>query len=175
MHAGAHLKFLLLPIPTDHLKTHTLYPTGVSAPMVSIQPFQKRYLPVHCECAHNQNTSFVVTKVCLSRQCFVVTKVCLSWQNIFVATNICHDKHVFVTTKVFSWQAYLCLSWQKSRHNKHTSVATKDTFCHDKHMLVATELLLQQKSYLWQLRPMKTSSFMQLPKPMINLKFHATA
>ena len=59
-----------------------------------------------------QNTSFVVTKVCLSRQksvfIFVTTKLLL--RQIFVATNTflsrqkyaCRDKIMFVTTNFLS-------------------------------------------------------------------------
>ena len=45
-------------------------------------------------CLSRQNTSFVATKVCLSRQ----NHVCRDKR--FVVTNICRDKHVFVATKV---------------------------------------------------------------------------
>ena len=75
-----------------------------------------------------QNTSFVMTKVCLSRQNFVTTNMCLSWQ-VFVATKIfCHDKHNFVVTNVLLQQAYFC-------HNKR-------------------HVLLQQTWCLWHLPPM---------------------
>ena len=96
-----------------------------------------------------QNTSFVATKVCLSRQMFCRNKSMLdatnvlSWQ-IFVATNtilsqqnLCHgkltfccDKHMFVMTKhVFCCDKSI-LSWQKFCHSKHTFVVTN--FCHAK-------------------------------------------
>ena len=91
-----------------------------------------------------QNTSFVVTKVCLSRQksvfIFVTTKLLL--RQIFVATNtflsqqkFCYDKHIFVATKVcLSRQNYVC-------HDK-TFVAIK-IFCSGKHdSFVATKVIL---------------------------------
>ena len=56
------------------------------------------------------NTSFAVTKVCLSRR-----------------TYFCRNKHNFVATKVLSGQAYYC-------HDKYLFVATK-IFCRDKHGL----------------------------------------
>ena len=67
-----------------------------------------------------QNTSFVATKVCLSRQnqvlagaatsiIFVATKVIAT--NTFVATKhvFCRDKSMFLATKLLSRQAYFCL------------------------------------------------------------------
>ena len=45
-----------------------------------------------------QNTSFVATKICLSRQ------------------NRCRDKHVFVATKVLSRQAYFCRTNTCDKH-----------------------------------------------------------
>ena len=72
-----------------------------------------------------QNTSFVATKVCLSR--FFYFKLYkhmlyLSPNNSFVATNI-------------------ILSRQKFCRNKHIFVATKDLFCRDK-AFVATKIVL---------------------------------
>ena len=98
-------------------------------------------------CLSQQNTSFVTTKVCLSKT-FVVTNtnVILSRQ------NFCCNKLTFVATNT-------CLLWQ-------IFVATK-IFCHDKSFVAASILLsLQkrcfvasntcfswQKFYLWQLPP----------------------
>ena len=55
-------------------------------------------------CLSPQNTSFITTKVCLSRQnfcrdkiMFVATITCLSRQKY-----TCRDKHIFVVTKVLS-------------------------------------------------------------------------
>ena len=100
-------------------------------------------------CLLQRNTSFVVTKVCLSWQ-FLSQKNCFCGNETFVTTNICHDKHNFVMTKCLSWQAYLC-------HNKHMFVMTKHVFCHNKSMLVKTKLLSWQthvccnKCLLWQM------------------------
>ena len=77
-------------------------------------------------CLSRQNTSFVVTKVCLLWQKFCFGK------HIFVMTNS------FVMTKVLSRQAYFCL-------NKHMFVVTKHVFGHDKSMLVIYKYLLRQK------------------------------
>ena len=76
---------------------------------------------------------FVATNMCLSRHntSFVMTKVCLSQQKFY------HNKSVVVTN--------IILSWRKFCHNKHNFVATKDVFCWDKHVFVMTKLLLQQK------------------------------
>ena len=91
-------------------------------------------------CLSWQNTSFVVTKVCLSQQNFCHDKRILSQQQYccnklttsFVMTKhiFCHKKSMLVMTKLFF-------------HGKHTFVVTKDMFCHDKsflsrHKLVAT-------------------------------------
>ena len=80
-------------------------------------------------CLLQRNTSFVVTKVCLSRQSFCHDK------HMFVATNVCCDK-CFVTPSILF-------------------VATKDMLWCDKHMSIATNTcLLRQIFYLWQPPPM---------------------
>ena len=98
-----------------------------------------------------QNTSFVATKVCLSRQ-----------------TYFCRDKYNFAVTKVLSRQTYflqnmsfvatnVCLSRQtRVCRDKYLSrqkyfVQTKDVFCDSKHVFVATKPFSRQKLYLWQL------------------------
>ena len=61
-------------------------------------------------CLSRQNTSFVATKVCLSRQNFCRNK------HIFVATKLlsrqkyCHDKLTFVTTNTSFVATKVCLS-----------------------------------------------------------------
>ena len=117
-----------------------------------------------------QNTSFVMTKVCLLWQnfChdkhifvnkFITANIILLQQNIcrdkltFVMTNVfvvtkhvfCHDKHNFVTTNfatslLLSWQTCVC-------HDKTHLLSWQKYACHDKS-------LLQQKSYFWRLLPM---------------------
>ena len=68
-------------------------------------------------CRDKHTTSFVPTKVCLSRQNFVSTNTCLL-QQIFVATRTCLPRQIFVATKVLS-----------------TFVATNDVFCREKQYL----------------------------------------
>ena len=54
-----------------------------------------------------QNTCFVSTKVCLSRQNFINS--CLSRQNSCHNKMFCRDKHNFVATNItLSRQAYFC-------------------------------------------------------------------
>ena len=80
-----------------------------------------------------QNTSFVATKVCLSRQ-----------------TRVCHDRYL-CCNKILSWQKYFVMTnnsvTKKFCCSKHTFVVTKDVF-------VTTELLSWKKLCLWQLPPM---------------------
>ena len=74
-----------------------------------------------------QNTSFVASNICLSRQ----TYFCRN--KSFVATNIWRDIHNFVATNV-----NVC-------RDKLTFVATNMCFfCRDKSMLVSTKLLSRQ-------------------------------
>ena len=97
-------------------------------------------------CSSQQNTSFVTTKVCLSRklllrQNYVCRDKYLSWQQILTKDVFCQDKHVFLSQQNFCQdKIYFCpnkyLLWQK--------------LCQDKN------ILSQQTSfwYLWQLPPM---------------------
>jgi len=94
-------------------------------------------------CLSQQNTSFVMTKVCLLGQNFCRAKIMFvattyfCCDKTFVTTNICHDKHVL------SQPAYFC-------HDKRRvllSQPRQTCFCHDKHICcdktcVATKLLV---------------------------------
>ena len=75
------------------------------------------------------NNSFVVTNTGLLQQNtpFVMTKVCLPQQ------NSCHDKIMFVMTKYF---------WRNKHHDKHSFVTTRDAFCCNKNMFVMTKVTL---------------------------------
>ena len=55
-------------------------------------------------CSSRQDTSFVVTKVCLPGQIFVPTKLCLSRQNNFVVTKVLAYLQVYLQVYL---QAYL--------------------------------------------------------------------
>ena len=116
------------------MTTHTGWQSNTHKATSETQKLQgfyhRRDLPL-VSFLSRQNTSFVVTKVCLSWQIFVATKV-LSRQAYF-----CRDKHVFVTTKnVFCCDKKHVLSWQKA--------------C----FVVTNTYLSQQKWYLWQLLSM---------------------
>ena len=108
-----------------------------------------------------QNTPFVMTKVCLPQQNLCHDKS-MSWQNIFGATNmtsilwsqemfccnkhVCHDESNLIMTKLLLQQHYVCHDkylvrqkfWQATIcHDKHTFVRTKDMFVRTKMTLVA--------------------------------------
>ena len=117
---------------------------------------------------------FVATNTCLSQQntSFVVSKVCLPWQNcvchdkVFLSrqTRVCRYKHAFVTTKdMFCCDTHVC-------HDKSRLVTTKlcllwQKFCCNKNMFVATNTYLSgQKWYLWQLPPMITHELCRMDK-----------
>ena len=103
-------------------------------------------------CLLQQNTSFVVTKVCMLRE-------------TFVTTNICHDKSFVATNIILLWQqTHICydkyMSWQKFCHDKDnfvtakTFVAASILLLRQKTCFVATNACLSwQKWYFWQLLP----------------------
>ena len=92
-------------------------------------------------CCNKNN--FVATNV-LSPQAntsFVATKICLSRENLSQQNYVCRDQSMLVCLdKIF-------LSPQNFCREKHTFVATK-------HVFVSTRLLSRQKLYFWQLPPM---------------------
>ena len=91
------------------------------------------FVPTKHVFCRKKSTSFVATKVCLSRQNYVCH------DKAFVVTNICRDKHEFDKSFVSTRTR---LSRQNFCHDKHTFVVTKDVFCRDKHMFVATKTIL---------------------------------
>ena len=90
-----------------------------------------------CLSWQTQNMSFVVTKVCLSRQNYVCC------DKSFVMTNTWCDKHMFVVTNMFC-------------SNKHTFVVTKarqthvccDKSCCDKTMFSRHAYFWQEKTFV---------------------------
>ena len=86
-------------------------------------------------------------KTCHNKLTFVATKMCLSWQNTaFVMTDTCLSRQIFVATKVLLWpkyfatkvlsqQAYFC-------HDKRCVLSQQTCACCDKHVFVVTKLLL---------------------------------
>ena len=102
-----------------------------------------------------QNTSFVATKICLSRQNYacrykhvVATNIILSRQNFcrykhtFVATNTClswHSKIMFLAT--YNCDKYL------SQKAILFSLSRQAYFCGDKHVFVVTKICLLQQNF----------------------------
>ena len=119
-------------------------------------------------CLSWQNTSFVMTKVCLPRQNVCHDKIMFVGTKVLLRQKTCY---VFVVTKIsLSGQNYvvteICLLQQKFCCDKHSFVMIKDMFCCDKHVFVETKLSWRRKWYLWQLLPMIVVDCWQWPFPV---------
>ena len=107
-----------------------------------------------------QNTSFVVTNMCLSRQnkSFVTTKVCLSWQNICLdifLTNICCDKHNFVKHMfVMTYFSQQIFYWDKNIFVMTNVLSWQPHFCCNRRHVLSWQTCL-----LWQLLPLTVIIF----------------
>ena len=100
---------------------------GNASPTVLLVAQWWEHLLTPPQCLSRQNTSFVMTKVCLLRQ------------------NFCHDKIMFVATK------YFCRDEHMFCRDKNTFVVTKHVFCRDKSKLVVTKVLSWQNYLLRQM------------------------
>ena len=89
---------------------------------------------------------FVTTKVLLQQ-----TRVCHDKTGLLPQqkyARVCCDKNIFVAASTLLLRQKMCFIMT----NIHLWCQTR--ICGDKHVFVATKLLLWQKLYLWQLRPM---------------------
>ena len=113
---------------------------------------------IHLCLLSRQNTSFVVTKVCLSRQNFCLNKIMfVTTKHLLGQTCVCHNKTFVMTTILLLQQkmcfvmTYTCLLQQKYACCDKTFVATKlclswQKFFVTKYYVVTSILLLRQKT-----------------------------
>ena len=102
------------------------------------QQFCELKRTVGCRLSLASNTSFVSTKVCLSRQTFCRDKLTVVTTNFVfcidksmsASTHTCLSRQIFLTTKVLSRQKYF--------------VATNILLCRDKSFVAASILLSRQ-------------------------------